>query len=188
VAAQTKNESIKKQSGELIEQSAKFEDYLTAWQVSGPYMVTGKKGDELFDVPFAPEQEGVRAEWKPVSVGTNAAMPYLIELDKAVEYGNDRVAYLRSFVHADSDMEALLELGSDDGAKVWINGQQVLANNAVRPVKPASDTVKIQLRTGWNTILMKVTQGGGQWAACARLRTADGAGPLAGLKFASAPQ
>ena len=71
---------------------------------------------------------------------------------------------------------------------MWVNGQQVLEVNAVRPVKPASDSAKVQLKAGWNTLLMKITQGAGQWGACARLRSADGAGPLAGLKFASTPQ
>ena len=188
VAAQTKNESVKKQSSELIEQAAKYEGYLTAWQVSGPYTAEGKKCDALFDTTFPPEQEGARPEWKSAPVGTNAAMPFMVEIDKAIETGNDRVAYLRSFVHADQDTEALLELGSDDGAKVWVNGQQVLANNTVRPLKPASDNIKVQLKAGWNSILMKITQGGGQWSACARLRTADGTGPLPGLKFASTPQ
>ncbi len=188
VAASSKNESVKQQSGQVMEQAAKFEDYLTVWQVSGPYTVAGKKGEELFDMPFAPEQEGVPAEWKRMPVGTNADMPYVAEIDKAVGAGNDRAAYLRSFVHADSDTGALLELGSDDGAKVWINGQQVFAVNVVRPAKPASDSVKVQLKAGWNTILMKITQSAGQWAACARLRTADGAGPLTGLKFAATPQ
>jgi HEAT repeat protein/type 1 glutamine amidotransferase len=188
VAASSNNESVKKQSSELIEQTAKYEDYLTAWQVSGPYTAAGKKGEELFDMPFAPEEEGARAEWKPANVGTNGAMPFLVEIDKAVEAGNDRVAYLRTFVHADKDTEALLELGSDDGAKVWVNGKQVLSVNSVRPVKPASDKAKLTLKAGWNTLLVKVSQGAGQWAACARLRTADGAGPLAGLKFAATPQ
>ncbi len=188
LAAQTKNENIKKQSSELVEQTEKYEDYLTAWQISGPYTAEGKKCDALFDVPFAPEQEGARAEWKAAPVGTNAAMPFMVEIDKAIETGNDRVAYLRTFVHADQDTEALLELGSDDGARVWVNGQQVLASNVIRPLKPASDSVKVPLKAGWNTLLLKITQGGGQWSACARLRTADGAGPLAGLKFASSPQ
>ncbi len=188
VAANTKNESVKKQPGELIEQAAKYADYLTAWQVSGPYTAEGKKVEELFGLPFAPEQEGARAEWKSAPVGTNAALPFMVEIDKAIETGNDRVAYLRTFVHADADAEALLELGSDDGARVWINGQQVLANNTIRPLTPASDKVKVQLKAGWNAILIKVTQGGGQWSACARLRTPDGAGSLTGLKLAATPQ
>ena len=188
VAAQSKNEYVKKQSAEVMEKAAKFEDYLTAWQISGPYTAQGKKFEELFDVLFAPEQEGASAEWKPAPVGTNKDMPYVLEIDKAVEAGADRVAYLRTFVHADQDTDALLELGSDDGAKVWLNGQQVFAVNKIRPLRPASDSVKVQLKAGWNTLLLKVTQGGGQWSACARLRTPDGAGPLAGLKFASTPQ
>jgi len=187
-AAQSKNEYVKKQSAEVLAKAEKFADYLTAWQISGPYTAAGKKCQELFDMPFPPEQEGARAEWKPAVLGTDANMPFLVEIDKSVEAGDDRVAYLRTFVHADADTEGLLELGSDDGARVWLNGQQILATNTIRPLSPAADKVKVQLKPDWNTLLIKVTQGGGQWSACARLRTPDGSAPLTGLKFAATPQ
>ncbi|OPZ96078.1 MAG: hypothetical protein BWY71_02032 [Planctomycetes bacterium ADurb.Bin412] len=37
------------------------------------------------------------------------------------------------------------------------------------------------LKQGWNTLLMKVTQGSGNWTACARFRALDGS-KLEGLK------
>ncbi len=69
-------------------------------------------------------------------VGTNADQPWLIELDKVEALaGDNRVAYLRTKVWSPKEQKARLELGSDDGVKVWLNGQLVHANNAVRPVR-----------------------------------------------------
>jgi hypothetical protein len=58
--------------------------------------------------------------------------------------------------------------------KVWLNGKLVHANNAARALKQADDKVKIDLKQGSNALLMKITQGGGDWSACARLVGADG--------------
>ena len=84
------------------------------------------------------------------------------------------MAYLQTIVVSDSQQEATLELGSDDGIKVWLNGQVALANNVVRPCAPGQDKAGVTLKTGANTLLLKITQSGGDWAACARLRGADG--------------
>jgi hypothetical protein len=65
-------------------------------------------------------------------------------------------------------------MGSDDGLKVWLNGRVVHANNAVRPCSPGQDKVKVKLKAGANDLLLKVTQGGGEWSACCRVRSPDG--------------
>jgi len=42
-------------------------DYLTVWQVSGPYRQEGKTGEEIFDVAFAPEKPGAKnVSWRPI--------------------------------------------------------------------------------------------------------------------------
>jgi hypothetical protein len=103
-----------------------------------------------------------------------------MELDKALG-GNNRAAYLRNKVWSDKSQKVRLELGSDDGIKVWLNGQLVHANNVTRPADPSQDKVEVTLKQGWNRLLLKVTQGGGEWAVCARLRRLDGS-KLEGLK------
>ena len=113
-------------------------------------------------------------------------MPYLVELNKVLD-GDNRVAYLRTNVWSPAACDALLEIGSDDGNKVWLNDELVNAVNAVRPVAPAQDTAKIQLKEGWNTLLVKVTQGGGEWSLCLRIRAADG-NPLNGLRTSIRPE
>jgi HEAT repeat protein len=178
----TKNDTLRDQAQQVIAASDKFEDYLTAWQVSGPYTKENADGSALFDVAFAPEQQGQEAVWRIMPAGTSPNRPWLMELDKDPALaGENRVAYLRTRVWSPKEQKARLEVGSDDGVKVWLNGQVVHANNAVRPAEPGQDKAEVTLKEGWNPVLVKLTQGGGQWALCARIRGLDG-GKLEGLK------
>lgn len=152
--------------------------YILAWMLSGPYTQDGKDGRALFDIPFAPETPGAQAEWRPL-LAPNGSGPRLVELDKILG-GNNRVCYLKTAIASTKEQDALLEIGSDDGVKVWLNGQVVHANNAVRATSPDQDKVKVKLRQGLNVLLLKITQGGGAWSVCCRLRAADGK-PLSGV-------
>jgi HEAT repeat protein len=178
----TKNDTLREQARQVVAMTGRFEDYLTAWQVSGPYTKENAEGSALFDAAFAPEQQGQEAAWRIMPAGTSADRPWLMELDKDPALaGDNRVAYLRTRVWSPKEQKARLELGSDDGVKVWLNGQLVHANNATRPAEPGQDKVEVTLKEGWNPVLVKLTQGGGQWALCARIRGLDG-GKLEGLK------
>jgi HEAT repeat protein len=177
----TKNDSLREAAGEVINQIERFDDYITAWQVSGPYTKEETDGPGLFDVAFAPEQPGTQAVvWQVMPAGTNKDTPYLMEMDKLFG-GDDRAAYLRTKVWSDKEQQAQLEIGSDDGIKVWLNGKVVHANNTTRGVNPGEDKAKVTLQQGWNQLLLKITQGGGEWSVCARLRQLDGS-KLDGLK------
>ena len=178
----TKNDTLREQAQQVISQAERFDDCITAWQVSGPYMKENADGQGLFDVAFAPEQQGQEAKWRIMPAGTSPDQPWLIELDKdAALAGENRVAYLRTRIWSPKEQKARLELGSDDGAKVWLNGQVVHANNATRPATPGEDKADVTLKEGWNPLLVKLTQSAGEWALCARLRGPDG-GKLEGLK------
>jgi len=181
VIAATKQDAIRQQAQEIVNQIERFDGYIVAWQVSGPY-TKDVQASELFDTPFAPEQEGQEVQWKAMPVGTTPDSPWLIEPDKVEGLaGNTRVAYLRTRISSPKEQKARLELGSDDGVKVWLNGQLVHANNAERPVQPGQDKADVTLKEGVNSVLIKLTQNGGQWAMCVRFRAPDG-GKLEGLK------
>ena len=178
----SKSDSLREQAQNVLNQIGRFEDYITAWQVSGPYTQQGADGTQLFDVAFAPEKpDPPSADWQIMPAGTNQDRPWLMELDRALG-GDNRAAYLRTNVWSDKNQKVLLELGSDDSIKVWLNGQLVHANNATRPASPGQDKVEVTLKQGWNPLLLKVTQGGGEWAVCARIRRLDGS-KLDGLKY-----
>jgi len=109
-------------------------------------------------------------EWEQTNVA-----PWAIDLKRALG-GQDCVAYLRTNVWSRAAVAARLDLGSDDGVKVWLNGAVVHENNLTRSVRPDQDKVKVRLEKGLNTLMLKVTQGTDDWGACARFRKADGGG------------
>jgi hypothetical protein len=138
-----------------------------AWEVSGPYEEEGKDGKGLFDVAFPPEDPDAKdVKWKPVN-GTT------VNLAKVVG-GENRVAYLRAAVVSMNERKVRLELGSDDGVKVWLNGTQVHANNATRKrLRRGTDKLDVTLKEGANTLLLKITQNVKGWGATARLVNKD---------------
>lgn len=154
-----------------VKNTGQVDGFIVAWMLAGPYTQEGKNSDALFDTVFEPEKPNAAAvAWRAVMLEKDK---HLVELDKILG-GNERVAYLKTGITSEMDQEALLEVGSDDGVKVWLNGQVVHANNATRPCTEAQDKVKLKLKQGANTLLCKVTQGGGEWALVARLRSAGG--------------
>jgi HEAT repeat protein len=177
---------LKQSAKDLKETIDQFADYLTAWQVSGPYNKEGWPGKDLFGVDFQPEQEKPQnVSWQVLPVGTDKKKPWLLDLGKF--YGGDnRVAYARAWVHSEAAQPARLELGSDDGIQAWLNGKVVLSNNRGGDVAPAAEKAEINLQAGWNGLLLKVTQWSAGWGFCARVAKPDGA-RLEGLRVSSNP-
>ncbi len=105
----------------------------------------------------------------------------LVNIAEAIGSTDNAVAYLRSGIWSEEQQEATLELGSDDGVKVWLNDELVHANNASRGVQPGQDKVKVRLNEGLNRLLVKVNNGGGDWGLAARLVGSDSK-PLKNIK------
>jgi len=180
----SQNDSVRKQAQELIKRIEQFAFYITDWQVSGPYSRKGAGALELFDVAFAPEQgEGKNAQWRIMPSGTDSDKPWLLDLSKAIG-GSDRAAYLVTSVWSPKQQKARLLVGSDDGVKIWLNKQLVHSKNVERGLKQGQDKIEVTLRNGWNKLMMKIIQGGGDWSACASLVSLDG-GTLPGLNVSA---
>lgn len=162
----------------VIDEIEKYKSMITTWLVSGPYTAKGKNGPALFDVAFPPENPGAKdVKWKRVGQVSRGAVNLTGLLG-----GNHRVAYLKTGVVSDTQQQAILALGSDDGIKVWLNGELIHANNASRRLREGEDKVEITLKKGHNALLMKIVQGGNSWGACARVGDPKG-GNLEGLTF-----
>jgi hypothetical protein len=145
--------------------------WITEWMVAGPYTMEGKKATDLFDVAFEPEQSG-KADWRSFKGGGRA--PWAVNLGAIAGFaGDDRVAYLRAQVFSPKAQAARLDVTTDDGVKVWLNGKVVHAANIARPpFNP--DRVKVSLRKGWNPLLLKVTNLDAGWEAWVRVVAPDG--------------
>ena len=79
------------------------------------------------------------------------------------------------FVYACAALESPVEqsadllVGSDDGVAVYFNGQPLLRNlDVTRGLTVDQERMKVRLRAGRNVLLLKITQGGGNWGFSAR--------------------
>lgn len=154
--------------------------FITDWLIAGPFPNEGDKG---FDATYPPEQaksldEALKvAEWRRVS-----APDGVLNLLPHFKPNTNVVAYALAVIDAPSETVTELLIGSDDGVKVWLNGELVHNHHAHRGLTVGQDPVRVRLRKGANWLLVKVENGGGDWAVAVRVRDADGV-----LKF-SAPQ
>ncbi len=173
----SKNETVKKEAAAVIRLVDKFEDYIMAWQVCGPY---SKPFADTFDTAFGPEEAGAEdVTWMPLPIRKTGNRPWMFDLRAAIG-GQRKAGYARTWVHSDKSQAARLEFGTDDGNKAWLNGKLVHAKNAGGPAKPGQYKAPVTLQKGWNALLLKVTQDTGAWQFCLAIRKPNG-GKLEGL-------
>lgn len=47
---------------------SKSDNYLTLWDIAGPFWIEGKNGREIFDNPFPPEKDDPSVEWEKLDI------------------------------------------------------------------------------------------------------------------------
>lgn len=148
-------------------------DYLMTWEMAGPYFETQTTATVLFDHSFPPETDPENANWRVLPVLTDAEPAFKLEFDRVLG-GEERVVFVRTFITVSAETDAVLELGTNDGCKIWWNGNPVHALNVGRPLTPGEDKLPVRLASGVNTLMMAVFQQGGAWCATARLTDPQG--------------
>ncbi|MFN0137322.1 MAG: HEAT repeat domain-containing protein [Phycisphaerae bacterium] len=156
---------------ELIEQNA---GSIGMWSFAGPFRTEGKKAEEVFDTGYPPEVPGAGGiEWKPLGARSKDN-PWLFDLTRIESAGGARCVYVRTKVWSDTKRDARLELGSDDGVKAWLNGDIVHKKWAGRAVKAGDDKVAVELKEGWNVLMLKIGQDSGGWGFTCAVRGPGG--------------
>jgi hypothetical protein len=85
------------------------------------------------------------------------------------------VAYAACYLESDRPRNDLwLQVGSDDRAKVYLNGQEIYQYRLVRGLRAGLDTVSVTLKQGTNVLLFKVLNEDADWEGCVRLVDAEG--------------
>jgi len=166
---------VQKQAKDALALIERSEDFIVTWLASGPYK--GGKTATIHD----PEKPGAKdIKWKLITASGD--QPGFVDLNKELGAPGDCAGYLRCQVFSPKEQPALIECGSDDGIKLWLNGTVVHDKDVPRSFKLNEDQIKVTLREGWNELLVKVVNGGGGWEAAVRLRAPDGA-KLQGIKL-----
>lgn len=186
VQTQGKSETSRKAAGEALTELAQYDGYLFDWQVAGPLRLEGHDLEKLHAAVLPPEEPNGNVTWQPLAADYGKKSPWVFDL-QPLDKGKDVCVYVRTFVWAPQAEKLRLEIGSDDGVKAWVNGKLVDDVGKVRGLAEFEDKVSADLQSGWNTVMLKVSQGDGNWAFCARLRTEDDQPPQ-GLRTAAVPQ
>jgi hypothetical protein len=74
------------------------------------------------------------------------------------------IAYLYRRIDADQAMEVKARCGSDDGMRLWMNGELLVDVAAPRALDVSANALVLRLEPGVNHLLVKVANGGGGWA------------------------
>lgn len=179
IAAESQTPELAHEAKQALNFMRQQEDYLMAWEMAGPYFEDQTTATVLFDRSFPPETDAENANWRTLPLLVDANPPYALELDRVLG-GEERVAFLRTFITAGAEADALLELGTNDGCKALWNGNLIHSLNVGRALTPAEDKLPVHLKAGVNTFMVAVFQQGGAWRATARLTDPQGQ-PLQGI-------
>lgn len=159
-----------------------LQQYDSGWLCAGPFRKQGKEGQALFDVVFPPERkDNPDVKWQRAPGSADLARAGEVVLDSVVG-GDHCVIYLKTRVFVPSAQLVNLEIGSDDGIKLWANGEVVHANDAVRGLVPGQDKARATLREGWNDFRAKITQVTAGCGMILQFKAADGS-VIPGLKL-----
>ena len=188
LAAKAPADADRAAAANLAADLRRYADHIRVWLLAGPYTKDGAKRQALHDIPFPPEPDAPAAavNWQGVRTGATPESSWYVPLDELLK-GDQRVAYLRTWFRASAARMARLELASDDACKAWFNGALVVDRNVDRALAPAQDTPGVELRPGWNCLLLKVTQSSGNWSAAARV-CGPGGERLADVVFLDDPE
>ncbi len=92
-----------------------------------------------------------------------------IDLEEWVKEDIDfKIGYFWAQIEMTKDRTCTLGIGSDDGVKVWLNGELVHENWLIRGVTEDDDRVRVGFKKGKNQFVLKIQNGEGPWGFCCR--------------------
>ncbi|MGD8501325.1 MAG: S41 family peptidase, partial [Phycisphaerales bacterium] len=157
-----------------------------AWSVIGPFDNTNGLGFEMQYPPeskldFATEYTGKNGKVKWFR-SENEPMDGFVDLVSLVGPADWAVAYAAANAQSPDTREVQLRIGSDDGVRVWLNGELVLSRNVDRAAVIDQDIVPVTLRKGPNQLVLKICNRTGGWGFYTRITDPTGQ-PYNDLRF-----
>jgi WD40 repeat protein len=178
---------------------ARARNSIKEWLVLAPIaLATGQSGGEGLDIkqiegeawlrPKAGEARtigDVEWKWREAAL-TNEVMDFNALLGRET---TQSVAYAVCYIRSETEQRGLTMLvGSDDEAKVYLNGKQVYTNALARPFVAEEDKVPdIALNAGLNVLVFKVVNEALDWKGSIRFTDARG-NPVKGIKVTLDPK
>jgi len=154
---------------------------ITDWMLLGPFDNRGNAGH---DHRYPPEQEidlsgvyaGINNETVKWREHHNPEYLGKIDLLPLFEHNSQVCAYAMTTVETPTAKEVQFRVGSNDLVKVWLNGEQIWNwdKPSGRLVSLDDDVIPVTLPAGKSSILLKISNLGGNWGFCFRITDAEG--------------
>lgn len=127
------------------------------WHIAGPFPGT-------LDQEFGPDKGiDLQANYGPVKWRTVKpdAKGYVDLQAFHAPANTNIVSFLYAEIESPADQDGRILLGTDDGAKLWVNGELLITTTAGRAAVPEQDSAPVKLKKGRNTLLLKIANGNG---------------------------
>jgi len=152
-------------------------EYIPAWSLIGPF--PNRRDPSLkrlgLDSVYPPEREIDLAKTYTGAGGQNVGWQFAktpksgrVDLSMFDPY-EMVVAYAFTYVYSPENQTLPLLLGSDDGVKVFLNGNEIHRVLTIRVSEPDQDNVPLHLVKGWNRLLLKIENNFGGYNFYARV-------------------
>jgi len=151
--------------------------YIRSWWLHGGYPGLTLQDDALpgGEANYMPRPED-RTAWVIRSPSHNVnLLRYITPVTKPPTSQN--VAYAFVWIESPADRRGLLGMNSDDGLAAWLNGKEIWRNKVSRYMPDDLrdiDLPPIELKKGYNALLLKIDTNGGDWQFKARVLNPDG--------------
>ena len=165
------------------------EEYLRDWLVLGPIPAsaplsapaTSPDAPAHFNTdflePMGGEEQAAPEPGDTVAIGGKAftwtryeSPDDAVNLDEAISKENEVCGYAYTELEAPEETVALCALGTNDGCRVWLNGDLVHEYPEERGLTPDDDIFPVLLNQGTNRLLLKVDERGNWWRLSVRFR------------------
>ena len=142
--------------------------YPSAWKIIGPFpninnqdfkTVQGPQQDILAGRAAAqdyPGDKGKQVSWKVVA--PNRTRDGFVDVDLFFGKPDWVTAYATMTVKSPTARKAIFFLGTDDGFRLWLNGELIGELDMARGATPMSENFRVDLKEGDNVVLLKITE------------------------------
>ncbi len=152
---------------------------VTKWNVIGPFDNTGLLGHNgVFppekEINLDAQYEGAEGPvaWRIIDASERLGYIDLLQHFKRQDWAS---IYALNYIQASHECDVQLRMGSNDGMKLWIDGELLLdTGDGGRPAYFDSDIIPVHLKAGVTPVLLKVSQMERSWGFYFRITDTDG--------------
>src|SRR5262249_13793298 len=139
---------------------------IETWNVIGPFdNGSGMEGlakayppEKGIDLKATYDGKSGKVAWSTVKTGPGGYVDLQAHFSPN---SNGIVSYLTCEIESPAAQDATILVGTDDGAKLWVNDKLEFTVKKTRAAQPEQDSVKVKLKKGSNRVVLKINNGDG---------------------------